>query len=431
MICGLWSLWTSESASAWLSLWQFALVPPTAGGWALIAFTVVASSVARRSWLAIQGASNGARCRSCPNRLARLVGMFVLLAASTTFARIHGGLPGRLIASAKTGDLNQMEMAQMERGYYENLLDVNRFNGELWNLYSHRPVECSTNSVDAGIAQRTSNFVRVELKPSVEAKYRGVVVKTNHWGMHDEECAQKRPAGCYRIALLGDSHVMATGVDRANDFETLVESRLNRENTNGQISSYEILNFAFEGYAPNIQVWVLENKALGFEPNAVFLVGHPDDEKRAIYHIVQLVREGIEPAFPFVRGIIERANVNKDTPDPIVRRRLAPFGEELMNWSLRRVVEICNEHGIRPVYVLVPEVTLASDGIVECQRAEKAGFTVLNLADVYEGRARKGLYLSPWDTHPNVTGHQLLAERLYGLIREKKIIPLSTETTGK
>ena len=41
VICGLWSLWTSESASAWLSLWQFALVPPTAGGWALIAFTVV------------------------------------------------------------------------------------------------------------------------------------------------------------------------------------------------------------------------------------------------------------------------------------------------------------------------------------------------------------------------------------------------------
>ncbi len=98
------------------------------------------------------------------------------------------------------------------------------------------------------------------------------------------------------VAILGLAwtHVMATGVDRANDFETLVEGRLNRENTNGQVSSFEILNFAFEGYAPNIQVWVLENKALAFEPNAVFLVGHPDDDRRAVYHLVQLVREGID-----------------------------------------------------------------------------------------------------------------------------------------
>src|SRR6185436_1870353 len=144
-----------------------------------------------------------------------------------------------------------------------------------------------------------------------------------------------------------------------------------------------------------------------------------------------LVREGIEPAYPFVREMIDRANVNKDTPDPIVRRRLAPFGEELMNWSLRRVVEICKERGIRPVYVLVPEVTIENDGAVECQRAEKAGFTVLNLADVYEGRARKGLYLSPWDTHPNMTGHQLLAGRIYDLMIEKQIIPVSAAPTDK
>jgi hypothetical protein len=327
-------------------------------------------------------------------------------------------------------DLNQMEMAQMEQGYYENLLDVNRFNGELWNLYSRRPIECSTNSVDAGIARHTSNFVRVELLPSVEAKYRGVVIKTNQWGMHDDECSQERPPSCYRIALLGDSHVMATGVESAIDFESLVESRLNRENTNKQISSYEILNFAFEGYAPTIQVWVLENRALSFDPNAVFLVGHPDDEKRAVNHVVQLVREGIEPAFPFVREVIQRANVNENTPDPIVRRRLAPFGEELMNWSLRRVVEICKERGIRPVYVLVPEVTIDNEGIVECQRAEKAGFTILNLADAYSGRARKGLYLSPWDTHPNAMGHRLLAERLYDLVREKNVVPFSSKPDG-
>jgi hypothetical protein len=102
-----------------------------------------------------------------------------------------------------------------------------------------------------------------------------------------------------------------------------------------------------------------------------------------------------------------------------------------MEWSLHRVVDICKEHGIRPVYLLVPEVTIDDDGIVECQRAERAGFTALNLADVYAGRARKELYLSAWDTHPNVTGHELLAKRIYDLIREKQIIPVSAKSIGK
>jgi hypothetical protein len=253
--------------------------------------------------------------------------------------------------------------------------------------------------------------------------------------MHDDEFPLPRPEGVYRIALLGDSHVMATGVDRDHDFETITEKLLNRDiqdqSSDGVKPRIEILNFAFEGYAPNLQVWNLENKALAFEPSAVFLVGHPDDAKRAVYHLVQLLREGIEPAYPFVREILKRENVEKDTPDPIVRRRLAPYGEELMKWSLERIVQICKERGMPAVYVLVPEVTMPTDGRIECDRAEKAGFIVLNLADVYAGRARKELYLSAWDTHPNVRGHELLAERLHGLIREKNVIPLLTPKPSK
>jgi hypothetical protein len=97
-----------------------------------------------------------------------------------------------------------------------------------------------------------------------------------------------------------------------------------------------------------------------------------------------------------------------------------------MKWSLERIVQICKERGMSAVYVLVPEVTMPTDGRIECDRAEKAGFIVLNLADVYAGRARKELYLSSWDTHPNVRGHELLAERLHELIREKNVIPLLT-----
>src|SRR5438309_8721976 len=36
VICVLWSMWSSDSLAAWKTLWHYALVAPTAGGWLLI-----------------------------------------------------------------------------------------------------------------------------------------------------------------------------------------------------------------------------------------------------------------------------------------------------------------------------------------------------------------------------------------------------------
>jgi hypothetical protein len=423
-ICFLWSMWNSESLVAWSTLWEFALVAPTAQGWLLIVGTVAAIMggavlVARKpegfAWSRLSFMSEAA---------VRCALMVLLAGVSVSYVNLRLGEVGRWIASSKFPELNPVDAAQLERGYYEDLLDVQRFNGELANLYSRRPIEWRKDMMQVGIAERRPNFLRYELLPLKEGIVNGAMVRTNSWGMHDNEYTQKRPPGCYRIAVLGASTVMANGVVRDDDFETLVEARLNRENTGDVYSSYELLNFAVAGYTPTAQAWVLQDKVLPFEPNAVFYVGHGGDVQRTVFHIIGALRDGVELPDPYLRELVRRAGVNYETPEPIVRRRLAPFAEELTSWLMKRLVEICKSHDIKPVFILLPEVGATKDPTVEIRLAREAGFTVLDLTGVYAGYWGKTLWIAEWNAHPNPEGHQLIADRLYKELQRSNVIPL-------
>jgi hypothetical protein len=52
--------------------------------------------------------------------------------------------------------------------------------------------------------------------------------------------------------------------------------------------------------------------------------------------------------------------------------------------------------------------------------AKQAGFVVLNVADAYDGVDVMTLKVTPWDWHPNVLGHKLLADGLYDAFRQNE-----------
>ena len=316
-------------------------------------------------------------------------------------------------------------MAELERGYYEDLLDIRAFNGELWTLYSRRPLDWEDDLVKAGYADPKGGMIPYELKSSVEGKFKGGMLRTNRWGMHDDEYSQHRPPGRYRIAMLGASNVMASGVTRDEDFETLLENQLNHENIGQPNSSYEILNFAVAGYNPLSQIWVLKDKVLAFEPDAVFFIAHANDQRRAVYNLKARLHRGVELPDPYLRELCRRADVGRDTPEPVILRRLAPFGEELYAWTLRTFVGICNERGIRPVFVFLPVLGAPDSPTLDLRLAKEAGFTVVDLTGVFgEYYWKKTLWITEWDGHPNPTGHRMVADRLYDLLRSDKVIPL-------
>ena len=61
----------------------------------------------------------------------------------------------------------------------------------------------------------------------------------------------------------------------------------------------------------------------------------------------------------------------------------------------------------------------------QVQLAEKAGFVVLDLSDVYKGQDVYSILLESWDWHPNARGHLMIAQRLYEALKaEAAQIPM-------
>jgi D-alanyl-lipoteichoic acid acyltransferase DltB (MBOAT superfamily) len=422
-ICVLWSLWNSESLEMWMSLWHSAAVPPNNEQWRVFVGVFMAGLGGLAIWVVLRRwISQWQQPSYFVRAAAGVVTLFLLNALSVSRVYNQLGSAGTLIATARFGGLNRTEMNRLERGYYEDLMTVDRFNGELSALYMKRPREWTESLVAAGLAQ-PARGLQYDLRPNAKGHFKGALLQTNQWGLHDQEYSQTPPPGAIRIAVLGASHTMGSGVERDKTFEAILEQRLNRDRERTDSVHYEILNFAVYGYNPIEQIRVLNDKVFRFEPDVVFYVGHPEDSKRVVQFVGQLARNPADLGHEYLSEIVKQSGIDAHTPPRLVNRRLEPYGDEILSWVHRTLVSDCRQRMIHPVWVLlpmVPESASATNSSRDLRIAQDAGFTVLDLTDVYDGHNRQELWIAEWDAHPNDLGHKLVGDRLYDLVHQRK-----------
>jgi hypothetical protein len=414
-MCVLWSMWSTESLSAWASLWATAAVPPDAGdGRALLLLvfvgsTVVIATIAQaRSWSVPAFQTFEARA-AIPVAVCAIV---VLGTTSHVYKRV--GEAGPVLSALRFGGLNRADAVELERGYYENLMGVDRFNGQLWDLYQNRPPDWQRTLVEAGLARPVDGLQLYELVPSAEARFKGAVLRTNRWGMHDKEYELTPPAGCYRIAVLGASHTMGSGVTRDHTFEAVLEAHLNRSAT-GKRRCAEVLNFAVYGYNPLAQLPVLKNKVVPFAPHALLYVAHPDDGERVAHFVAQRMGRTEDGLHPDLKHLIQAAGLSSSMPARTLEQRLVALRGPILDWLYRTLVAESRAHGIAPGYAflpMIPEMTY-TDTASQLALARGAGFDVIDLSDVYEGTQRDALWIAEWDAHPNVEAHAMIGAKLF------------------
>ena len=419
----LWSLWTTESVTTWLSLWSAASHwPDRPVSWSGIACLAVPVVVALAAWR--ESRSAGVRTQPSLQRTAGVVlaTATALVVVSSSRVYTHLGSARTWVAGVRFGGLNQADVAGLERGYYENLIGADRLNGDLWSLYMNRPPDWQRSLVEAGVASPTDGFLPYELRPSAEGRFKGAVLRTNRWGMHDREYGRLPAPGCTRIAVLGASHAMGSGVERHETFEAQLEQRLNRGDGRSEPPCVEILNFAVYGYNPLQQLEVLDRRVAPFSPQAIFYVAHPEDSRRVVDFVTGAVHEGRTLPYAALNEIVSRAGVDARTPERVIEQRLEPFAPDILAWLYKEFVQRSRSRGWCPAFVfmpMVPEMTYVS-GSLELQVAVNAGFVPLDLMDVYEGADRHALWVAEWDAHPNGRAHGLMGDRLYDLIGERR-----------
>jgi hypothetical protein len=299
-------------------------------------------------------------------------------------------------------------------------------NTNLWELYLKKNKTSWPPFRESEGGLETATFLRDEVRPSVSLVFHGAPLSTNRWAMRDQDYELKKPADVYRIAVLGGSTTFGGGVANNETFEAVLEDRLNAENRGTGSGKYEILNFSIPGHCLVQHLALLESKVVSFEPDAVLLIATSREDNCSAHHLAMVMAKGIEIPYDYLRQIVKKARVDKGTPFEQGFRRLKRHGEEILRETYPRFAKLCQEHGIVPVYAYTP---IVQDNVGErdfeedahfMSLAKQAGFLVLDVSDAYVGQDAASLRVTPWDWHPSVLGHKLLADRLLQAFRQSE-----------
>ncbi len=418
----LWSLWTSGSLSNWKALWIVG-EPGWAEGWSLVVAVVVAAigaGTAVRYYADRVGRLRLSGSGLVFRRSAAATACALLVLVAIGNKRVAGTLPASVadtVLALRKQRLNEGDLALLTRGYYEDLLGVG-MNSEVWALYAKEPPGWY-GEIDV-MYRDTHDFLGREHVPLSKSVAKNLPVEMNRWGMRDKDYERTKPAGTFRVALMGDSYAVGLGIPPDSTWESLVEARLDANPPAG-FQRAEILNFSVGGYRTMQRVWAMESKALAFEPDAVFYLAHEND-MTSLKDLADALRQDVEVPYSALAEMGARVGVGRDTPEAAAERRLQKIGEEIVGWTYRRAVAACRERGVLPVWVFMRTTTEGEwqDAHATLRRlAESAGFIVLDLGDTYGDVPMKSLFLAEWDQHPDIAGHRLIADRVWSEMRTR------------
>ena len=424
VVCTSWVVWSSESIDEFTTVLG-RLLRADAGAvlWilgSLAGLGIVAVVVARADRRKVGAAAGLAKAKRGPVPIlgrAYQVGAACMVILFIAYAPLKFSVDpaiSNVVDNLKTSRLNTRDAQMLDRGYYEDLTNVVRFNSALGDLYNQKPA----NWERCWAMHPIDDCPDYEFQPNKRVMFKGVMMSTNRWGMRDRDYEKREPPGTYRIAISGASHEMGTGVEDDKVFDNLVEDRLNRERAPGDSTHYEILNFSVGGYGPVQRLADLDRRIFDeFEFDALLFMGIND-----FYWVVKDLIDAAQNDFPVpyehLKAVMRDAGMGRSTTYAEGVRKLNPQREELLLWLYGQVVQRCRERGIVPLAGYLPhsqpfDAETGALVIRQMELAREAGFEVIDLTDAYQGIDYPSLWIAPWDSHPNAEGHRLLADRLY------------------
>jgi alginate O-acetyltransferase complex protein AlgI len=335
--------------------------------------------------------------------------------------------------------LNTADARRLQRGYYEDLGDVTRFNSELWAVYGREPPGWAKN-----VQERSrDDAMRLEYIASTTGNFKGATFSINSAGMRDREYSVVPPPDTLRVALVGSSNDMGAGVNDGETYENLVEDRLNREVAPRSGLTYQILNFSHGGYTPTQKLAITKERVLEYKPDIVLYVAHSRELDWMLDYsqLRHLTANQLLDDFPYVEHALDLAGVQvehgKLVPDSEVtlRPKLAPFAADAFQALLQQFRDVSTSVGAKPALMLLElpnDTPLLKSGLDRlAEMGQAAGLPVLDLRGAFADVAdRNSLWIAPWDDHTNAAGHRLLADRFYAKLLDHGLVPTGAAATG-
>jgi hypothetical protein len=111
-----------------------------------------------------------------------------------------------------------------------------------------------------------------------------VPVEINREGLRDVEHQYAKPAGVFRILVLGDSFVEAMHVPLASTFPRLLERQLDARRTAPRV---EVISAGVSGYGTASELLYFEREGKRYQPDVVLLAFYPGNDVMNNSHILE------------------------------------------------------------------------------------------------------------------------------------------------
>lgn len=314
-----------------------------------------------------------------------------------------------------------------------------------WSSFSIARMNSVHSVVNAGITRLASDReVFVELKPGLATYFKLARFETNSEGLRDKEYTKSKPPNTFRVAVVGDSFTMASGVEIEDAYHTLLETRLNEERDD---RSHEFINFGVGAYSPRNYWAIMQTKALEVDPDLILIgfCAENDHQIRAPRRPRQN-RAGSPPGknrtsrspgakkrapritYPFYESFVFKALRAAFGPsryrirqglstEPIViteeqQGRLDEYLSKMGTWSQERRI---------PVVVAYLSNRPRNPAVVE-ELAVRNGLHFVDVTSSFEGTELEDYIIYSIDGHPNADAHRIFSERIYDYLQEMDLL---------
>lgn len=366
------------------------------------------------------------RDRALPLMLTALAVLAALQLGAQAGHRLPG-LAGDAVETMANRDLNKEAREALTAGYYEGLINEGARLGGMNRLVA----DSRTFTVEDRSQpdrRQVNGFHFYELVPGLEVddyaddrkRYR---LKVNSAGLADVEYPMTKPAGTRRLALFGDSITRGQGAPFQENYEALLEARLNAARPSPAAGRVEILNFAVGSYSVMQMMDRALERATAFEPD-VYVVALTDLSvyRSWAHHLALLLQAGVDLKYDYLKTLIREAGVTTSDTRGVFDAKMARHRIPTITWALQMIRDHARRQNAEMVVFFVPTAddpaVLEEEFLGVRQMVQSLGIPVVDGLDTFAGMPdRGGIRVSSTDRHPNREGHRMLADRLWERLR--------------
>jgi len=271
-----------------------------------------------------------------------------------------------------------------------------------------------------------------EHKPSTSVELYGVDIKTNSNGFRDYEHPIKKDNNTFRIFVLGDSITFGWGVTLNDTFTKLLERKLNLLKPLKNYSKYEVINSGIGNYNTAMELTLLKEKGLKYEPNLIILQFYVNDvevtPKKSKLRVLEYSYFYIFLWDKYTNARVRfSGNDYKKYYSSLYEKDF--IGKSNTEKAVNEIIRISKDKTIPILIVIFPEFHNFEDYPFKeanefiNQIANSNNVSVLDLLPAYQNYEPKTLWVSQEDVHPNSLGHEIAADQIYGkLIKQNYLL---------